>query len=280
MIYESVINVSTSDSDVVSEITTATGPHLVDVHSDRDHNRSVFTIASRQLADVERGVASLVQSSFSLLTFEGHIGVHPCLGVIDVIPFVSFDEETVTPDEFAIDAAQRCAQWIFEKFSVPVFLYDDAGTHQQTLPAIRRSAFREIAPDFGTEAHPQYGAVCVGAREPLIAINVNLDSTDVFMTKHIANSIRESNDGIPGVRAIGLSLAHANKMQVSMNVIDTVNTNVGEVCLDVMKRAEDKNIPAEVELVGLVPRRQFDLWSDEFKTVSGLDEKCTVEYHV
>lgn len=279
--FECVINVSEGrDQAAIEDIRIAGGAHVLDVHSDIDHNRTVYTVASRTLSDVYDTACAVVTRSYDLLDFTNHLGVHPCLGVVDVVPFVSYDNENMVPSQETIDAALAFAQWAHTTFDIPVFTYDRAHPRTQRLPDIRRHAFHEVHPAYGTEKHARFGALCVGARRPLIAINVNLLTEDIFVVKHIAKSIRESSGGIFGVRAIGLELAHAKRMQVSMNIVTPHKTNAGEVCLDVMSRAERSNIGSEVELVGLVPHFQYALWSEEFLERSGLNEHVTVEARV
>lgn len=179
MIFECVINVSEGRrNEVLTAIAQAGGDAVVDIHRDGDHNRSVFTIASKSLNDVYESAQKLTAVALDLISFESHTGVHPRLGVVDVVPFISYDGNDVSISDDTLSAAHLFAAWAHETFLLPIFFYDHADKTGRTLPSIRKHAFGEESPSLGTDAHYQHGSMCVGVREPLIAINVNLVSNN------------------------------------------------------------------------------------------------------
>ncbi len=280
MIFECVINISEGRDVVAIDAIAAAGDCVRDVHADRDHNRSVITLASRDLGDVESSAREVVGRALETLSLDTHEGVHPRLGVVDVVPFISYNGVDTSPSVETISAARSFGEWL-DALGTPVFFYDTASPESVTLPAIRKHAFTELMPSLNVQsANDKTGATCVGAREPLIAINVNIDTSDLAVAQSIAREIRESSGGIAGVRAIGLELAEQGRVQVSMNIVDAVGVNAEMVCKKIRDIAAEKNYSSEVELVGLVPQFQFDQWSHEFLNWSGLDASCTVEHYV
>ena len=279
---ECVINVS-EGRDVTSlrEIAVRCGASLVDLHTDVDHNRSVFTLAGPGATDASASARELADAGAALISIADHDGVHPYLGAIDVVPFVALGG-TRTEQTQAADAAREFARWWAETHGVPVFLYDDADPSGRDLPHVRRHAFRSRAPDFGPAApHPTLGATAVGARKPLVAINVLLVTSDVTIARRIAREMRESDGGLPGVRALGLMLESRARPQVSMNLVDLDRTGIEDACLTVreLSRREHTDV-ASVEVVGLVPRRELDRCSDEFLRWADIDGSAAIEARV
>ena len=279
MIYECVINISEGTNvDLVAMIARAGGECIRDIHSDIDHNRSVLTIASQEIEEVTASAYSVVCTAVEHLHLDHHLGIHPRLGVVDVVPFVSYNDASVEPSQEIIEAAQNFGSRIYEEFHIPIFFYDGASSSNITLPFIRKNSFASLAPNLGNNMpHRTAGAMCVGARAPLVAINVTLESRDLALAQSIAHTVRESSGGTKGVRALGLPLKHQNAIQVSMNITDVVNVNTGKVCEEVRTLASPHNVQCSVELVGLVPQQQFEMWSQSFLDWSELDESCTVE---
>lgn len=235
---------------------------LLDIHADPDHNRSVFTLAAPQgeLADgLVHGAAAAVER----LDLRSHKGVHPHVGVVDVIPVVHLDRERRGA---AVAEALTAAARIGDELELPVFLYGALATdarHAERADLRRggpaalaqRLAAGDLKPDHGPpRAHPRAGAALVTARPPLIAFNLDLARDDVDLARRIAAEIRESGGGFPGVRAIGLRLEHRGRAQVSMNVHDHVAAPLAQIVERVRARAE----VAEAELVGLAPRAAFE----------------------
>ncbi|GIU85536.1 MAG: glutamate formiminotransferase [Acidimicrobiia bacterium] len=279
---ECVANVSEGrDVEALRAIASACGPSLLDVHADRDHNRSVFTLAGPGARDAEGAARGLARAVAERLTIVGHEGVHPRFGALDVVPFVALGG-TDAERQLAAMTARAFARWWSDTYGVPVFCYDDADAQRRDLPHARRHAFRSRAPDFGPAApHPRLGATAVGARAPLVAVNLLLVTRDVVVARRIARRMRERDGGLPGVRALGFLLESERRAQVSLNLVDLTRTGLEEACLHVRDLARQEHTEvARVELVGLVPRAELDRCSDEFLAWSGLDAESTVEARI
>jgi len=279
VIFECVINVSQGrDEKLLDNLSKQFQPIILDVHRDFDHHRSVFTFVSKKLEELELAVKEFVDLTFTNSNYVHHDGVHPNFGFIDVVPFVSYNEINRFPTLETIDAAIRFGEWVNNKFEVDVSYYEHASKNKISLPQLRKNlAARSKSYLVSSKQVAEHGQVCVGARQPLIAINVNLDTQDPSIAKEIASQIRESSGGIKNVRALCFELISQNKTQVSMNVIDALETNAGSVTLKIKQLALENGIASEVELVGLVPNFQFEQWSDEFLAWSRLDASVTVE---
>jgi glutamate formiminotransferase / 5-formyltetrahydrofolate cyclo-ligase len=273
-VLECVPNVSEGRDDArLDRLSAACGPALLDRHVDRDHHRAVFTLAGPDVEDAVRALARAVTSQLDLRT---HAGAHPRLGALDVVPFVALGDEA--PGR-AVVAAREFARWVAEALDVPVFLYDAADPEARTLPDARRDAFVRRAPDAGPAApHPALGAVAVGARPPLVAINCELASDDVVLARRIATAVRERDGGLPGVRALGVHLDRAGRAQVSMNLVALERTGVEQACTAVRDRARAAgNDVARVELVGLLPAAELARCDPGFLAWAGLGPDQTIE---
>ncbi|NBU38546.1 MAG: hypothetical protein EBS32_10010 [Actinobacteria bacterium] len=235
---ECVVNISEGRNiALLAGLAEALSGHLLDVHTDTDHNRSVFTLVGEE---APRLLTRLVVERLSL---DDHEGVHPRLGVVDVVPFVPLFGATFTEAE---RARGDYARWVADELSIPVFSY---GTHR-TLPFVRAHAWRDLEPDFGPAApHPTAGAVCVGAREPLVAYNVWLRDTPVEVTRAIAREVRTAH-----IRTLGLQVGEYT--QVSMNLVDLSVAGPRDA-FDAV-RAECGGAVSHAELVGLVPQRVLE----------------------
>lgn len=227
---ECVVNISEGrDPRVIAAIGATAGADLLDTHSDPDHNRTVLTLAG---TDAPRAVARATVASLDL---RAHTGVHPRIGVLDVVPFVPLAGSTM--DE-AIAARDAFADWIAAELGVPAFLYGP----ERSLPEVRRRAFTTLEPDRGPVVpHPTAGAVAVGARPVLLAWNLWLADADLATARSIAASVRG-----PDVRALGLQVGP--HVQVSMNLIDPLRTGPDELWDRVATMAAIER----AELVGLV----------------------------
>jgi glutamate formiminotransferase len=279
-VLEAVVNITEGRRpDVVAMLAAACGPALLDVHTDVDHDRSVFTImasdASGTDAAVRRLADAVAAGPFDLHTSDG---VHPRLGILDVVPFVDLGRDA-GEGQVAVDAARAFASWLASTHAVPVFLYDAADPGRRTLPATRSDAFARRAPDFGpTSPHPRLGATAVGARAPMIAVNCELDTDDLALARSIAAAVRARDGGLPGVRALGFPLASRGHVQVSMNLVDLERTGLEAACARVRELAEraGRHVVA-VELVGLVPARALAGSSPGFREWSGVTAERTIE---
>ncbi len=236
---------------------------LLDIHSDPDHNRSVFTLAAPQ-GELAAGLLEGARAAVERIDLREHDGVHPHVGALDVAPVVYVDD---AQRGAACAEALTAAALIGDELALPVFLYGQLATDpgNRERAAVRdggpdrlaeRLAAGEIEPDAGpSELHPSAGALLVTARPPLVAFNVDLADEDLELARAIAAEIRESADGgLSGVRAIGLPLRERGCAQVSCNVHDHRATPLAEIVERVRARAE----VAGAELVGLAPRAAFD----------------------
>jgi glutamate formiminotransferase len=232
---------------------------VLDVHSDPDHNRSVFTLVGDDTSLVEALLAG-VACARERIDLRNHEGAHPRIGAADVVPIVALDPED---RERARDCALRLADRIGSELGLPVFLYGDSAPERSPAfyrrggPAElqRRVDSGEIRPDYGPgRLDERAGGVIVGARRPLIAFNVNLATDDVEVARAIAAVVREKGGGFPGVRALGLLLPRAGHAQVSMNVEDYEAAALHEIVLRVGDEARLRGVEvAGAELVGLMP---------------------------
>jgi glutamate formiminotransferase / 5-formyltetrahydrofolate cyclo-ligase len=235
------------------------GVRLLDVHSDPDHNRSVFTLVGRDEPLVEALLAGIAVAR-ERIDLRRHEGAHPRIGAADVVPFVPLRPEDM---ERARAAALELARRIGEELELPVLLYGEHASERGpafyrrggTEELARRLASGELEPDFGPgELDPSAGGVIVGARRPLIAFNVDLRGATLEDARAIAAAVRERDGGFPGVRALGLELPDSGRVQVSMNVEDWEAAALHEIVARIEAEAASRG--AEVagsELVGLMP---------------------------
>lgn len=231
----------------ISSVARRRGASILDVHSDPDHNRTVITLAQEASGIVESVVAA-AEAAFEFVDINTHSGVHPRLGVADVIPFVPVGDASM---DDAIKAALDCATRLHAETGVPCFLYEAAARRgrPRDLPAIRKAAFKGLVPDIGeSRPHPTLGAAVVGAREPLVAYNVRLESRDLRVARRIARAIRG-----PHVRALGFELPSKESVQVSCNLTSPGETTIGDVYDAIGAMAHRLGVAiADAEVVGLV----------------------------
>ncbi len=244
--FECVINISEGrDAEKLAAFADLSGESLRDVHSDPDHHRSVFTLINRA-DDLTRDVRALISSAVARLNLGEHAGVHPRLGVVDVVPFVALADDQIN---VALQLRDDTARWMGEELLVPTFLYGPlADGSVRTLPQVRREAFHELAPDYGpARAHPSAGISAVGQRGQLVAWNIWLEGATLADAQRIARAIRSR-----AVRALGLNVG--NYVQVSCNLIDVRETRPSEVYDAVNELLSDTARIVRCELVGLAPR--------------------------
>ena len=233
---------------------------VLDRHSDREHNRTVFTIAGEPFV-IEPALEAAADVAIERIDMRRHRGLHPCVGAVDVCPLVYLSEEDRrTAGERAGAVAESLARQ-----GVPVFFYGELATsakrreraffRQGGLKALEaRMRSGEVAPDMGPALpHKSAGATLVTARPPLAAFNVELRTTDHAIAQRVAAEVRESGGGLPGVRAIGLPLER-DLSQVSMNVHDPISVPLADVVAQVRDLAAAAGaLVTEAELVGLIP---------------------------
>lgn len=287
IVLEAVPNVSEGrDASAIGAIGEAFSSHarLLDVHSDPDHHRSVYTLVGESSALVDSLLSGIAAAS-EHVDLRLHEGVHPRIGAADVVPLVPLRAEDLgSAKDSALDVAERTGA----ELGLPVFLYGELGG-ASLRPAFfrrgglaelgRRIASGELHPDFGPgRIDPRSGAVLVGARVPLVAYNVDLSTKDAAVAREIAATVRESSGGMPGVQAIGLLLPRAHRVQVSMNVLDLDRAPLHEVVAAVTRAAESRGVEIEgAELVGLVPARVLTAATDAGVQLPGVDESRVLE---
>jgi len=246
---------------LASVITATPGVRLLDRTSDPDHNRSVFTFAGDADA-VERAALALIDATYEVVDMRGHTGEHPRLGAVDVVPFVPLAGVTM---EECVAIARRVGETVAARHNIPVFFYAKAAMRPDRvrLPDIRKPEYEGLAefletthvPDVGPRVlHPSAGAIVIGARPPLIAFNIELDTTDLKLAQRIAKEIRESSGGLPAVQAKGFMLSDPARAQVSMNLLDHTVTSLPTVWREVASRASAAGVRIlRGELIGLIP---------------------------
>jgi glutamate formiminotransferase len=245
---------------IMAAIAATPGVAILDTHSDADHNRSVVTFAGA-LEPVGEAAFQAVRVAAELIDMEQQRGQHPRIGATDVLPFVPLQGTTM---ESCIELARSVGRRIGEQLGIPVYLYEEAATRleRRELPALRRGEYEGLkqligsdparAPDFGPAHLGSAGATVVGARYPLIAYNVFLDTGDIRVARAVARAVRASSGGLPWVRALGMLVG--GRAQVSMNLINHRATPVHVAVEAVAREAAAFGATiAECELVGLMP---------------------------
>lgn len=266
-IIESVPNISEGRNKEVIEacvdqIRNTPGCTLLNYSSDPSHNRTVITYMG-SLEGCEEASVKLAKKAVELIDLTKHEGEHPRMGCVDVMPFIPIKEATM---EECVELSQRVGKRIAEEADLPVFLYEKSATapHRQNLAKVRKGQFEGMAekvkdpdwiPDFGGQRiHPTGGAVCVGARPPLIAYNINLGTDNLEIATKIGKIIRESSGGLKCVKAMGVMLEDRNIAQVSINMTDFTVTPLHRVTELVRAEAARYGVPViGTELIGLAP---------------------------
>lgn len=274
--------------EIVAAIATVAHVHVLDRQSDGVHNRSVITFVAPSEAAAEAALAGIAAAA-RLIDLNLHQGAHPRFGATDVVPFVPLQDGDMP---LCVAAAETVARRAAAELGIPAYLYEQAArrAERRNLAAVRRGGFEELresigadpqrAPDFGAaQVHPTAGAVAVGARRPLIAYNVNLQSDDVELARSIAGEIRERDGGLPNVKAIGLALDGC--VQVSMNLTDYRVTPMSVAFEAVRSRAAARGVQVrESEIVGLVPQEALVDVARAALLASGLSRDQVLEARV
>jgi glutamate formiminotransferase len=262
------------------------GMRVLDVQSDPTHNRSVFTLAG-DAAAMSAGIPRLFEGAIAAIDLKTHKGEHPRMGAVDVTPFIPIDGVTMAE---CVALAKSVAQDVASRFSLPVYLYEEASANpeRKNLEDIRRGEFEGLAakmakpgwaPDFGPATpHPTAGASVIGARMPLIAYNINLNTNRLDVAKKIASAIRMSGGGLRYVKAMGIPLEDRGIVQVSMNLTNYEKTPIFRVFDLVKREAERYGVSVlESEIVGLVPAAALRQSVEYFLQLEGFSADQVLE---
>jgi glutamate formiminotransferase/formiminotetrahydrofolate cyclodeaminase len=263
--------------DTISDVE---GVYVMDIHSDADHNRSVITFVGHPQA-VEEAAFRMIKKASELIDMENHMGEHPRIGATDVVPFVPISNITMAD---CVEMAHRVGERVGGKLKIPVYFYEEAALipERKRLEIVRKGEYEglkvEIAtdparyPDCGPAKLGSAGATVIGAREFLIAFNVNLTTDDEEIASKIARAVRQSSGGLPYVKALGMTVD--GRAQVSMNLTNFRKTPLSQVVETIRGEAEHYGVEIyNSELVGLIPQEamidtavwftQMDLFSPD-----------------
>ncbi len=255
-------------SQLVSRLEGFSGVRVVDLHCDVDHHRSVFTIVGPPKT-MEEAVFAFVKEAQRLLDLRDQQGVHPRIGVVDVVPFIPLPG--VSQQE-CFGLCEKLGNRVGQELHIPVFLYEKASPHPERagLEAIRQGGVRTLEqkiqsdplwkPDFGPDhLHSKSGALVLGVRFFLIAFNVVLATRDLLVAKNIAKTVRSSGGGLPALKAMGVNLHSRGVVQVSMNLTDFRVTSLRTAYRAVEKEAIKYGAAIlESEVVGLIPQAAWE----------------------
>lgn len=266
------------------------GVTLLDVQSDGNHNRCVFTMVGSP-EGMEEAAFQLCRKAAETIDMTKHVGQHPRMGSTDVIPFVPTLDISM---QECVDISVRVASRIWEELQIPSFLYEDSARtpERKNLASCRKGQFEgmpeklllpEWAPDFGErKIHPTAGITAIGARMPLVAFNVNLDTPDLSIANRIAKAIRGSSGGFRYCKAIGVKLEERNIAQVSMNMVNHEGTPLYYVFEMIRALADRYGVRIlGSELVGLTPAKALIDCAEYYLKLENFDCRNQVmEYHL
>ena len=273
---------------IAEEVRQVANVKLLDVKADPSHNRVVVTFVGEPQA-VKQAAFNCCKRAAELIDMEKHHGEHPRIGATDVIPFIPV--KNVSMEECA-QLADELAQEIAAKLNIPVYLYEEAAKipGRKALPDIRKGQYEglkteiskpERRPDYGpSQLHPTAGATVIGARQFLIAYNINLDTSDVNIAKKIANSIREAKGGYKYVRAMGVTVQIGDRdiAQVTINMVNYQGTPLFRVFETVKSEAARYGVNVlGSEIIGLTPMQALLDAAEFYLRLDGFDRKQVLE---
>lgn len=266
------------------------GVNLFDYSSDKNHNRSVFTLVG-DVDGIQEVAFQLVKYATENIDMTKHHGEHPRMGATDVVPFVPVKDATI---EECIEISKNVAKRINDELDVPIFLYEESASTpmRKNLAKVRKGQFEGMpeklleddwAPDYGErKIHPTAGITAVGARMPLVAFNVNLDTDDITVAKKIAKIIRGSSGGYKYCKGIGVMLEDRNIAQVSMNMVNYEGTPLYRTFETI--RFEAKRYGVNIlgsEVIGLTPAKALVDCAEYYLQVEDFDyQKQVLENHL
>lgn len=265
------------------------GIKLLDYSSDKDHNRTVVTFVGSP-EKVYEGILDMAEKVYEHIDMRNHTGEHPRMGALDVVPFVPVSD--VTMDE-CIELSKRVGKEIAKKYNVPVYLYEDSATkdNRKNLAVVRKGEYEGFfekikeenwKPDFGpSEMNEKSGCSAIGARVPLVAFNVNLDTDNIDIAHNIAKVVRHIGGGLRYVKAMGVELKERNIVQVSMNLVNYEKTAIYrafELVKIEAKRYGVKVIGSEV--IGLVPMAALIECAEYYLQIENFSQEQILEKRI
>lgn len=269
---------------IVDSVAKVTGIRILDTHSDNDHNRTVLTFVGEPTAVEEAAFQGILKAA-ELINLNEHQGAHPRIGATDVVPFVPISGVTMAE---CIEMARRLGRRVAEELSIPVFFYEEAASRQdrRNLEDIRRGEFEGLkemilsdpyhAPDLGPKMLGNAGATVIGARQPLIAYNIFLTSSDVSIAEKIARRVRNSSGGFHFVKAMGVQVD--GLAQVSMNLTNYTRSPMAQVTEFVRREALRYGTAIHhSELVGLLPQRALSNAAVYYLQLDGFEQDQILE---
>lgn len=275
---------------LVAEAKSVPGVTLLDYSFDNSHNRSVFTMVGSP-EGVAEAAFRLCKLASEKIDLRKHEGEHPRMGATDVIPFVPVKDCTT---EECIEISKQVAQRVNSELNIPVYLYESSATtpKRQNLAAIRKGQFEgfaekikeaEWAPDYGkAEIHPSAGVVAIGARPPLVAFNVNLDTDNLEIANNIAKILRGSSGGYKYCKSIGVFLDDRNIAQVSMNMVNYEGTPLYRTYETIRFEAARYGVNIiGSEIIGLTPAKALIDCAEYYLKIEQFDyDKQILENHL
>lgn len=272
-IFEAVPNISEGRDlktieELVKVIKEVNNLKLLDCSSDIDHNRSVFTYIGTAEA-IKEGSLKLVSKAAELIDLNQHQGVHPRNGIVDVLPIIPVVDADISD---AVDLAKDIGESIKERLEIPVYYYEQNAENEKyaNLANLR-------ADSYNLSKHKSAGFIAVGARNFLIAYNINLAINDLVIAKEIASRIREKQSHLAGLKALGLYLKSKDIVQISMNLTKPFEVGIEKAREAIIKEVEKNNMKAstiEEEIVGLLPEAVREEAKDLNKEIDKLLDKA------
>ncbi len=266
--------------EIIGSIKAVAGVKLLDYSHDESHNRSVVTFIGEP-GPVKEAAFQAAKKAASLIDMSGHEGGHPRMGATDVLPFVPISGIDMKE---CIEMASEVGRRLAEELEIPVYLYEEAATRpeRKNLSDVRRGQYEGLIegikepgrePDFGpAEVNLKAGVTAVGARPPLIAYNINLDTGDVEIAKKIARAIRGSSGGFPTIKGLGIYIEETGQAQVTINVCDYKKVPLHRVFELVKLEAARFGVAVtDSEIVGLTPMEALVDAAEFYLQLAGLE---------
>ena len=266
------------------------GVRLLDYSTDKDHNRCVVTVIGEPEA-LGNAVIEAIGNAQKLIDMTKHQGQHPRMGAADVVPFIPIRNVTA---EDAVALSRTVGKAVAEQYGIPVFLYEKSASapHRENLADVRKGQFEGLAekmkdkalwtPDFGpSEPHPTFGAVAVGARMPLCAFNVNLDTPDLEIASAIAKKVRHIGGGLRFCKAMGVDLTERKQTQVSMNLTDYTKTSIYSAFEMIGMEAKRYGVRiVGSEVIGLIPQQALIDCVEYYLQIEGFSPEQIIENRI